>query len=346
MRIESIQSNGQPAAPDPATAARERAIAKLMEGAPMEQTRVAPENISAVSPPPVVSDPMAAEAAAVKAQESASKEEGDPAAVSTDKVEPSQEATKEEPLSSQYAQLARREKAIRAQMLELKRQREEFQKERQTAEQPAATSAAPDLSKYVSKEELAKDPWTHLNDAGVSYDALTQQALNQPAPELLELRKANAVLMAKVEKLEESHQQARKEAENQQAQAYQQAVAQIEADVRTLVDTDASFELVKATNSQKDVVKLITDTFKAEKRLMTVEEASKEVEEYLLEALIPIAKSGKIQQKLKPAAPPAPKQEPPKQPQPTKTLTNAIGSQRPLTARERAIAAMNGEMKK
>lgn len=322
-----------------ADSARERAIARLLApAAPVDQQAVTPEMMAAVSPDKA---PNGAEAQGKPAPQVKSP-------VESDTSEPSPEATKEEPpLSAQYAQLARKEKALRAQMLDLKRQKEEFQREKQSVAPAVPQAPSIDTSKYVSRDDLAKDPWAVLNDIGVTYDSLTQQALNQPAPELLELRKTNAVLQSQIEELKKDFQESKKASTEQQAQAYQQAVAQISADVSSLVDSDAAYELVKATKSEKDVVQLITDTYAEEKRLMTIEEAAKEVEDFLLETLAPVARLSKIQQRIaankdkKEAPVSAPKTET-EQKQNTKTLTNSISTNRPMSARERAIAAFQG----
>jgi hypothetical protein len=86
---------------------------------------------------------------------------------------------------------------------------------------------------------------------------------------------------------------------------------------------------------------------------MTVEEAAQEVENYLLEEALKVQRINKIQQRLKTAAPSAPaaKQTPQPQtqqqtqPRETKTLSNSMGTQGRLSARERAMLAFEGKLK-
>jgi hypothetical protein len=67
------------------------------------------------------------------------------------------------------------------------------------------------------------------------------------------------------------------------------------------------------------------------------------VEDYLVEEALKVAKISKISKKLQPAAQPA--AEPIKQPA-AKTLTNAMGTNRPLSAKERAVLAFEGKLNK
>ena len=325
------------AAPAPAPAvnaqqdSRQRAISALMGGnatPPVDANSIAPEEMGAVKAP----SESAAEA---------------PSTGQIDKAEAPSEAPKE-PASSQFAHLAKKEKAIRAAVVDLKRQQAAFKAEQDAAKaSTASTPAAPafDSTKYIDKDTLKQNTWEVLRDLGVTYDQLTQQALNSPDPAVTaEIKNLRAQVEREVKSLREEQEKARKGVEDQQTAAYQQAIAQIKADAKRLVDADPAFELIKATESVNDVADLIERTFKEEKRLMTVEEAAQEVEAYLTEEATRLARLGKIQKLLKPAIEAPAAQPAGKAPQgPSKTLTNALGAQRPMTMRERAIAAMQGK---
>src|ERR1700744_77539 len=95
------------------------------------------------------------------------------------KAEPEKAA--EEPLSSQYAILARREKALRAERQKFLADKQAFDKAREDALKPKAPTF--DESKYVSKDKLQEDPFSVLTDLGLSYEELTNKALNAPTPE-------------------------------------------------------------------------------------------------------------------------------------------------------------------
>lgn len=266
------------------------------------------------------------------------------------------EQPKEDPaLSSQYAALARREKALRAQAMK----QEQAIKSREAAlaareaELAAKGEAKPaDYSNYISKDLLKQDALRALADANVSYEELTQQILNQgtmdPRTDSL-LRN----MEAKIAKLETQLADADKKSQEAKTQDYQAAIKQITSDVKSLVITDPNFEMIKLTGSYKDVVDLIEAKFKQDGTIISNEEAAQQVEDYLVEEAERLARASKIQKRLQPQsskqATSAPVQQPVQkqqtQPQPMKTLTNANSAQPKLSARERAILAARGELK-
>jgi hypothetical protein len=152
-------------------------------------------------------------------------------------------------------------------------------------------------------------------------------------------------MQEELRKVREEQANSRKSIEQQQAQAYQQALSQIRAETKNLVNSDPSFEAIKATGSVNDVVELIERTFNEDGKLLTVEEAASAVEEYLTEEATRLSKIGKIQKRLQ-AAQQSNSAKKPVQEQPQlKTLTNGVGAQKPLNARERALLAFKGELK-
>jgi hypothetical protein len=358
MQIEPKQG---PSIPQPPTAkaeqsgqtARERAIARLMGENPDAQapaapeiknpeipqvnaTKVAPEELSAVQPPKTTEEKAAAEVQA-----------------DTNGEQPPKPASTQEetPLSSQYAQLARKEKALRLQAQDLKRQMVEFKAQQDAAK--AQIAQTPDPTKYVPVDQLLKDPWSVLNEKGLTYDQLTQAALNQPKPEELAIQRLQARVEAQEKALKDAQEKAESDRKAQSEESYQQAVTQLRREASQLVNSDPAYETIKATGSINDVVKLIEKTFAKEKVLMSVEEAAQQVEEYLVDEAIKLAKLKKIQDRISKASPAAPQA-----PAPTakdgnaaaapakKTITNAMASTRPLTAKERAILAFQGKLNK
>lgn len=259
---------------------------------------------------------------------------------------PTSEVTKEEPLSTQYAVLARKEKALRAKAQELKAKEESFR----VAE--AANKAKESVQSELSlKDQLAKDPWKVLNELGLTYDKLTELSINQPRPEEMARDSEMSALRNELKALKDAQEKTEKSFQDQQTNSYKQAVNQIRTEVKQLVLSDPTFETIKETNSVEDVVELIEKTYSTEGVLLTVEEASQAIEDYLVEEAIKIAKLRKIQERLKPQAAVAPtakaetkSQKPLEQPQTMKTLTNGTASSRQLTTRERAILAFKGQL--
>lgn len=249
----------------------------------------------------------------------------------------------EEQLSPKFAALARKEKALRSKYQELKTLEESLKAKQSEYEQSY-------IPKAKLKDLIQQDPLRFMNENGLSYDQLTQLALNHN-PQDAHIQK----LQAKIEELEQKQNKTVENLDTQQKQAYERAVTQIRTDAEALINSDPSYEAIKESGSVEAVVELIKETFDKEGTLLSIEDAAKEVEDYLVEEFSRTARLKKVQQKLAPA----PEVEAQKSgPQVTqklhpatttmKTLTNAQAApSRPLTAkerRERAILAFQGQL--
>lgn len=267
-----------------------------------------------------------------------------------DTVEATPPVSKEEPISSQYAVLARKEKAIRAKAIA----QEQSFKAREAAiaarEAEVQAKSEQDLTQYIHKDRLKQNAYNAMLEAGVSYDELTQQALAAQSPEAQYLRQMREEMNQEIQKLREEQGKTRQSIEQQQTQAYQQALTQIRNEATQLVNSDPSYETVKVTRSVKDVVDLIERTFKEDGTLLTVEQAAEAVEEHLIEEAMKLSQIGKIKERMSRNASAKPQassatQTPAAPGNNMKTLTNSVGSTRPLSARERALLAFKGELK-
>lgn len=329
------QSQGESASRQSATA---RAIAAFGNNAPppVDPNSISPEEMGAI-----VAPTRAAEEVEDLGQKTSSE------ATETVAEEPAPKV--EDPLSSQYAQLARRERAIRAkaqQQEQAFRTREEALKARESALQSQDQQYK---SGYISKDQLRLSPLEALAEAGLSYEELTQQLLTQQ-PKDPRIEAHISRLEAQIKSLEAANETSKSSATAQQQAAYNAAVSQIRSDAKTLVAADPAFETIKYTNSVDDVVDLITQTWEKDEILLSVQDAAQQVEDYLVEEAMKLTKIEKIKKRLSPpaATPKAPQTQTPavsKQTQPMKTLTNASASTRQLSAKERAILAFKGELK-
>jgi hypothetical protein len=239
------------------------------------------------------------------------------------------EANNQQALSPHFAALARKERQFR-------RTQQEFE-----AAKAAWTKQQGD---YIPKSSLQTDPLKALADAGISYDRLVELQLGQPAED------PTALLKQEIDELKAQLAGTKTEwktaEEQRDLQARAQAVNAIKQDVELLVSADPVYETIKATNSEQEVVDLITTVFDKEGKMLSIEEAAKLVEDELVERTAEQIRRysalNKIKSKLEPApseeiAPQAPIQR--QHPQQHKTLTNAQSVQRPLAVRERAIQA-------
>ena len=249
-----------------------------------------------------------------------------------------------EPLSSQYATLARKEKALRLQQQQMKARELALKAQEDALKAPAKPSF--DESKYVPRDRLTQDPFTVLNELGLTYDQLTEMALNAPKPEQMAIMNEMKALKSEIAALKGEQEKSSKSFEEKEKLQYTQAMNQIRNEVNHLVSVDPQFETIQATGSVGDVVELIERTFNEDGVLMSVEDAASQVEDYLVEAAMKLSRIKKIQQRLAPKAAPAQKNTTQSQQPQLKTLTNSVSSSRQLSAKERALLAFEGKLNK
>lgn len=271
---------------------------------------------------------------------------GTPPKTASEATDPNEGST-EQPLNPRFAQLARQEKVLRARVDQLKAREADFDKRVSDA---IKAKEAELQGKYVPKDRLTRETLAVLNENGVDYDALTQQALGEPAdPRDVAISELRAELAA----IKEAQAQDREALQNDKTQSYAQAKNEIRNNVTKLVSKDPSYEMIQATDSINDVVELIESTFHEgldddhpKGTLLTVEEASQIVEDYLMTEGERISRLQKIQKRLAPKEPEKQGQNPPKQessvqPQRPPTLTNNLtgAPRKEYTQRQRAVFA-------
>lgn len=296
------------------------------------QTQVSPEEMSAISPTSGQTDEI------VEAPE---------VTEDTPKVETPQETA----ASRQFAQIARQEKILRQKEQAFKAKEADLVAREAKLSQTPQTPAI-DLKQYVSIERFKADPLAVMAETGMSYDAITEQLISQSnTPQDPRTQATISKLEAKIQAMEDAAKADKDAATQRQTAEYEHAVKQVREQAKKLAFTNPEFEMIKATNSVEDVVDLIKRTHAEEGILMSVEEASQQVEEYLIEEALKLNKVSKVQKRLQKVAPtvkastvqtPVTEQ---KQQQQMKTLTNATGSTRQLSAKERAMLAFKGELK-
>lgn len=327
------------------SSARDRAMAILTQApTAAEPTQVQAQSTPVANPNNISPEEMGAIKAPQVTEETTQVEE------ETTQVEAAPAPTEAEiQANKRFTMLAKQEKALRAKELALKQREAALEAQaNKFKEQPAF-----DESKYIAKDRFKQDPLSIMAETGLSYEELTNMILNQPNRDPRVDAEFNS-MKQQIEELKRQNEEARKAAEDQQTQAYQTAVKQIESDVKALIKQDPSYEAIRTAGAYKDVVELIEQTYQKDGVLLSNEEACQLVEEYLVEEYTKLTNIDKIKKRLV-AASAKPEQatsaktnSESNQPQQTsmKTLTNSIGSTRKLSSRERAILAFNGENKK
>lgn len=237
-----------------------------------------------------------------------------------------------DPNDIKLAQLAKREKQMTSRIMELKAKEDEIKK-----------LEADYAKNYIPRSRLAEDPISVLQEMNLDYNKLSEQFSKQPNaldPQFLQMQQ-------RIKELEEAQNQTKNEFKENQSQQYKQAINQLKNEVTSLVETDESFETIKETNHQDAVVELIAQTFQSTGKLLTVKDAAREVEDYLLDEALKMMNLKKIKAKLSP--PPAAVQTPAavEEKVAASTLSNSVTPRaKPLTAKERrdrAIAIITGQ---
>lgn len=224
----------------------------------------------------------------------------------------------EDPLiSSKFAALARKEKALRQRYAEFQSKEAELVKYREEAQQALAY-----------RERLKSSPLDVLNEEGITYDQLVQRAVNPLNPEV-------TTLQAQVRALEESLKRQQEESQKSYQTNREQAEKQISMDVKNLISSDAAYETVKDMGAEEAVTQLIVSTYDEDGVLLTTDEAAKQVEAYLIEEATRIANTPSIKKRLQPAPTEALQQQAPQaiQKTPIKTLSNTMGAQSEIPAK-------------
>lgn len=224
------------------------------------------------------------------------------------------------PLSPQFAALAKQRRALQ-------------QKERALAEREKAMSQQPGQVDAIPLDRLKSEPLRVLLEAGVTYDDLTNAILNnQQNSEVYALRKD----------FDSYKEQIQKELTEREAAAEQQALREMGNEARYLVQNSNDFELIRTMGHLPDVTRLIEAHYRKHGELLTVQDACEAIENLLFQDIQRVTGLEKVRSHLtQPVA-----QPPMQQHRGMRTLTNRDTASVPMTARQRAIAAFNGTLRK
>jgi hypothetical protein len=226
-----------------------------------------------------------------------------------------------QPLSPQFAALAKQRRALQV------KERELIDRERALQSAPATDGGADLVARLKSQ------PLSVLQEHGVTYDQLTEAILGNQSginPEIQALK-------AEIKSLKEGID---KNFVERDTQAEQQVLAEMRKEAVALAKEGDAYEMVRETNSLNDVMSLIHRTYKKSGEVLEVSEAMQLVEDQLIADNLKLANINKLKSKLMPA------QAPVQAPQRTmRTLTNRDGVTMPLDRKARARAAFNGTLK-
>lgn len=236
------------------------------------------------------------------------------------------EVPKEVKLSPQVTALARREQQFRQKEQAFKAKEQELVAKAAKLEELEALSKSLDAQDFSAIEKR------------IPYDKYSEYLLSKSeSPENDPVRQ----LEAKISKLEAAQ-------EESQVKQFESIKSQYRNSIKDLVSKDPNFESVKELGAEEHVLQHILDTFEQDDVTLTVEEAAKEVEDFLMEDALKMANLKKVQAKLAPKkqlAPPAQQSQPKAA---LKTITQQIApstktypQSQHLSPRERLAAALS-----
>lgn len=245
--------------------------------------------------------------------------EVDPTALSGTEVTTEPGAVEDtKPLSPQFAALAKQKRALQLERAEFEKLKSEYQ------------GTAPN-DEFITK--LKSNPMSVLQEIGVTYDQLTESILagNEPNPELLALK-------AKVEALEKGVDTKFQTREQQQEEA---ALTEMLYEAEDLAKEGEAFEMIRSEEAYDQVLRLIHDTYKQTGRVLDVKAAMDRIESQLFAKAEKFASISKVRNKLSPPTEPVNTR-----PQGMRTLTARDTASPVQDRRARAIAAMQGTLKR
>lgn len=329
----------------------QRAVDAFKKGQPLKAAQAPTQGQLQEYPVADANNISAEELSAIHTQPTESLEEPDNTAIPEDT--PVEEKPKEDPaLSRQFAQLARQERALRAKQQQLDQAHKARLSELEAREKALEGKSSFNPDEYISKARLRQNALDVLEAEGITnYEQLTERAVSRVPVDPV-LQATIDKLNAKIAEMEAKTSTVEKSWQDQQVNARAAAERQIEQDAIALIKNNPEeYEAISKTGTVKQIKKLIVDTFDKDGRLMTVEEAATEVENYLVEENYRMATNiDKIKKRMAQANASSGNsdvktQAQNKQTQGMKTLTNAASSSRQLSAKERAILAFKGELK-
>ena len=224
------------------------------------------------------------------------------------------------PISPQFAALAKQRRV-------LQQERRTFEDEKKAFQEKSQGSGSVDLAR------LKSEPLSVLMEAGVTYDQLTEAILANPNNSEI------SSLKAEIKALKDGVDQ---KFTDKDAQNEQQVLKQMQRDAEALVAEGDTYELVRETESIPQVMDLIERTYRETGEVLDTSEALQLIEDELFKRQEKYLQFKKVQGLInKPQ-----EQGLQQRQQGMRTLTNKDTASVPLSAKQRALAAFYGTLKK
>lgn len=240
--------------------------------------------------------------------------------------ESNEQATVEatQPLSPQFAALAKQKRALQVKERELA----DREKALQTG---SVTDNAPDLI-----ARLKSQPLSVLQEHGVTYDQLTEAILSEQNGIHPEIQALKAELKALKEGVDKTF-------ITKEEQAEEAALTEMLFEAEGLAKEGEAYEMIREQNAYDQVLRLIHKTYKETGRVLDTAEAMETIEVKLLQDAEKLARIKKVQSRIAPE-PIQPLQQ--QQNKQMRTLTARDTAKPQMDRRARALAAFQGTLKR
>ena len=257
-------------------------------------------------------DVEASEAQTPESEETPQEAKADGEQETEQEEAPEQEPEKEDPkLSKSWSLLTRREKQVREQEKALKAEVESLQ---------AVKDEYAKLQSFV--DGIKKDPYSHIEELGISYEDWTQRILGGDTPNPSTANKSEIeALKAEIEALKEAQTKTPEEVEKRLAEQREQAQAL--QDYRgSIADATKNYKFLSALeDGAEEVMQYAELYFEKTKEILDPADACQAIEEELARQYQLLSKVGASENK--PASKPEPESKQ------AKTLTNDLAVNQP-----------------
>ena len=210
-------------------------------------------------------------------------------------LEEAKEPEKSDDFSRKFAALSRREKEIRAKEAEYDKRIAELE------ERLGSFGKKPEPEPELPIEyRLKKDPLRALEDMGLSYDKLTELALNDGklTPEM-QMRLMREELEGDYKKkFEDLENRLLEKEKSDEQRRYDDIQRGFQNEIEDFVESNADrYELIQANEANDIIYDVIEEHYNDTGRILDIEEAAEAVESYLEEEAEKIFKLGKFRSK-------------------------------------------------
>ena len=210
-------------------------------------------------------------------------------------LEEAREPEKSDDFSRKFAALSRREKEIRAKEVEYDKRIAELE------ERLGSFGKKPEPEPELPIEyRLKKDPLRALEDMGLSYDKLTELALNDGklTPEM-QMRLMREELEGDYKKkFEELENRLLEKEKSDEQRRYDDIQRGFQNEIEDFVESNSDkYELIQANEANDIIYDVIEEHYNDTGRILDIEEAAEAVENYLEEEAEKIFRLGKFRSK-------------------------------------------------